>query len=195
MRPLTYSPISLIFLLGLVLSLTSCVRTDTTLTKAEISPNQALSFQQTPVNLTPNFKVAEEPQWSPDGKQIAFMSLENPGNEEIYVLKADGSNLKNLTKNLVKDRSPIWSPNGDKIAFLSGRDGNPEVYVMNADGSGQTNLTKNSAGDYPYIWSPDSRKIAFTSSRDGDDEIYVMNADGSNATRLSKIPGYDAVLS
>ncbi len=195
MRPLTYSSINLIVLLGLVLSLTSCGSTDTSLTKAEISPNQAPSFQPTPINLTPNFKVAEERQWSPDGKHIAFMSLGNPGNEEIYVMKADGSNLKNLTKNLVKARSPIWSPNGDKIAFLSGRDGNPEVYVMNADGSGQTNLTKNSAGDYPYIWSPDSRKIAFTSSRDGNSEIYVMNADGSNPTRLSKIPGYDAVLS
>ena len=115
--------------------------------------------------------------------RIAFSYFD--GNSEIYVMNADGSDVKNLTNNSANDYSPAWSPDGNRIAFYSGRDGNSEIYVMKADGSDVKNLTNNSTNDVSPAWSPDGNKIAFVSERDGTAGIYVMNADGSGVTRLT----------
>src|SRR5216117_1720966 len=64
--------------------------------------------------------------------QIAFTSNRD-GQNEIYVMNADGSGATRLTNNPAADGGPIWSPDGTKIAFISDRDGNVEIYVMNAD--------------------------------------------------------------
>ena len=130
---------------------------------------------------------ASDPAWSPDGQMIAFARL-NPGlAEPIYVVKADGSRLRNLTpKPVGAYADPAWSPDGRKIAFVSDRDGNSEVYVMNANGKGQRNLTRNAAFDADPAWSPDGRKIAFASNRNGKYGVYVMNADGSGQRRLAQ---------
>ena len=117
-------------------------------------------------------------------KDILFTSNRD-GNEEIYVMNADGSNQTRITNNHSIDSLAEWSPDGSKITFYSDRDGNNEIYSMNADGSNQTRLTNNSADDRYSIWSPDGSKIAFTSNRDGNYEIYVMNADGTNPIRLT----------
>jgi Tol biopolymer transport system component len=90
-----------------------------------------------------------EPNWSPDGGKIAFVSDRddrgvgpylNPG--EIYTMNADGSGLTRLTNSpTILDFSPAWSPDGQKIAFTSFRDGTFQVYTMNTDGSQPTELT------------------------------------------------------
>jgi Tol biopolymer transport system component len=122
---------------------------------------------------------------------IVFESSRN-GNEEIYVMNADGTGQTNLTRNAADDRRPAWSPGWHKIVFESNRRGNGDIYVMNADGTGQANLTINGADDGEPVWSPDGRKIAFTSDRDGNSEVYVMNADGSGQTRLTNNPALDS---
>ncbi|BAY96899.1 putative WD40-like Beta Propeller [Tolypothrix tenuis PCC 7101] len=121
-------PLLCTLLLGTLISLTSCNSKNFTAAKAEISTQKSANVQCQVIDLTPKIQLAEEPQWSPDGKQIAFMSLDNPGNEEIYVMNADGSKLKNLTKNKIKDSSPLWSLDGKNIAFLSGRDRKQETH-------------------------------------------------------------------
>jgi len=135
---------------------------------------------------------------------IAFHSNRN-GNNEIYVMNADGSNQTRLTNNSASDWNAAWSPDGTKIAFMSYRDDldgicdynsgtmdcNIEIYVMNANGGNEINLTNHSAEDVSLVWSPDGSKIAFTSKRDGNAEVYVMNADGSNLTNLTNNPADD----
>jgi len=126
------------------------------------------------------------PSWSPDGTKIAFVSRRD-GNNEVYVMNADGSAQTNLTNNSTNDHSPSWSPDGSQIAFTSSRDATYQTYIMNSDGSGLTNLTDNSDyDDYDPSWSPDGTKIAFDSNMGGPcREIYVMNVDGSGRTRLT----------
>jgi Tol biopolymer transport system component len=127
--------------------------------------------------------------------KIAFGSKRD-GNNEIYVMEADGGNPTRITNNFAYDDQPHWSPDGNKIAFFSRRDGNFELYSMNADGSNQTRLTNNFPADGFPAWSPDGTKIAFTSGDINDVatyEIYVMNADGSNQTRLTNNSVGDAV--
>lgn len=131
-----------------------------------------------------------DPTWSPDGNHIAFRS-QRDGNDEIYVMNADGSCQTNLTNDPANDWSPAWSPNGKQIAFARSFDigSFTDIAVMNIDGSGFTRLTYEH-GEYP-AWSPDSKRIAFASARDGNYEIYVMNADGTNQTRITDNPAYD----
>ena len=133
--------------------------------------------------------------------QIAFVSGRS-GNPEIYVMDADGGNLRRLTDNSDRDFSPAWSPDGKRIAFISERDGHPrrvpgwfasEIYVMDADGGNQQNLTNNPSDDRSPSWSPDGKRIAFHSNREGrfNYEIYVMDADGGNLQRLTENPNLD----
>jgi ABC-type branched-subunit amino acid transport system substrate-binding protein len=84
---------------------------------------------------------------------IAFRS-DRTGNNEIYVMKGDSSELINLTNSSSDDDVPAWSPDGTRIAFCTRRDSNAEIYFMNANGSGQTRLTDNSADDEISIWQP-----------------------------------------
>ncbi len=132
------------------------------------------------------------PQAGNNGK-IAFHSNQT-GNNDIYVMNADGTNPVNITNNPGDDGQPNWSPDGTRIAFNAFRTGNSnyEIYVINADGTGLVQLTNNTGGaSFTPDWSPDGTRIVFDSDRTGNNEIYVMNADGTNQTNLSNNPATD----
>jgi Tol biopolymer transport system component len=121
--------------------------------------------------------------------KIAFQSNRD-GNDEIYVMAANGSDQTRLTNDPAADTRPSWSPAGDKIAFTSNRDGNGEIYVMNADGTDVARLTNDPANDRQPAWST-NRRIAFTSDRTGNDEIFTMDESGSGVTNLTQNPAQD----
>ncbi len=121
------------------------------------------------------------PDWSPDGKQIAFHAHHSSKIWSIHVMNADGSDRRRLTDSETWDAAPVWSPDGAQIAFS--RDG--DVWVMNADGSDQRQLTTDPADDNFADWSPDGAQIVFCSERDGNWEVYTMNADGTGPQRLT----------
>ncbi len=104
-----------------------------------------------PTNLTNHLATDGSPDWSPDGKQIAFSSNRD-GNSEIYVMSADGANPINLTNHPARDVGATWSPDGKQIAFSSNRDGDWEIYVMSADGANPINLTQHPAWDSAPSW-------------------------------------------
>jgi len=176
-------------------------------------------------NLTNNPGNYGFPNWSPDGEKIVFVSERDEqgirpatqagdgyGNDEIYVMNADGSGLKRLTNYRYIDYAPNWSPDGERIVFTSYRHRacpqdilsrdctvdfpwRDEIFVMNADGSGLINLTNSISDDEQPKWSPDGKKIAFVSDREGDGDIYVMNADGSGQKNLTNNPlSYNAAF-
>jgi Tol biopolymer transport system component len=127
------------------------------------------------------------PTWSPNGKRIAFEST-RLGDANIFIVRSDGTHLRELTFPNAFDGDPAWSSK-NKIAFESDRTGNTEIWVVNPDGSGEEQLTTDQSFNGDPAWSPDGSKIVFTSTRSGDREIWVMNADGSNQTRLTSAPG------
>lgn len=94
--------------------------------------------------LTTHPAVDTAPSFSPDGRRIAFTSARD-GNNEIYVMNADGTGQTRLTNDPAEDNQAVFV--GDRIAFVSLRAGNPEIFLMNADGTGQTNITCNPARD------------------------------------------------
>jgi Tol biopolymer transport system component len=144
------------------------------------------------------------PSYSPDGTQIAFrgdLDLAEPsGDEEIYVMDADGTNVRQLTSNADFDSAPSWSPDGGWILFERAPAGTfttgveaqeKDVYVMRADGTDVRRLTDSPGLDEGPEFSPDGTRIAFSSARDGQQEIYVMDADGANPRRLTDNPARD----
>src|SRR5213083_3084647 len=116
---------------------------------------------------------------------IAFVSNRD-GNNEIYVMNADGTGLTRLTNDPASDVYPAWSPDGSRIAFTSTRDGHNNIYIMNADGSGVTQLTTEttSFGSQAPAWC--GTRIAYMTDEDYSPypDVYVVNDDGSGETRL-----------
>jgi Tol biopolymer transport system component len=113
------------------------------------------------------------------------------GNQEIYVMNADGTGQRRLTHEQSGDFHPSWSPDGTMIAFASQRGRGFDIFIMNADGSQQerlTRLTDSGFGAVEPAWSPDGKRIAFR-SRVGQVDIYVISVDGTGLTRLTTDPG------
>src|SRR6266508_1777998 len=122
-----------------------------------------------------------------DGERIAFAS--NKGDDiDIYVMNADGSDVRQVTDEPGGDSFPAWSPEGTKIAFHRFRGETFDIYLINADGSGLRQLTSDPATDRFPAWSPDGNAMVFASDRDGDYDIYTMHADGSALEKLTDLP-------
>lgn len=123
------------------------------------------------------------PQWSPEGSQIVFQSNRD-GNEEIYIMNADGSGQTRLTFNRAVDVMPRWSKDGSKVIFMSDRDGDRQTYVMDRDGNNQTLSTNE---DMTEALSPNGLMKAFVNLEDQFEnwEIYVSDVDGTNARQLT----------
>lgn len=127
-----------------------------------------------------------DPSWSPDGSMISFASS-RAGARQLFVMNADGSNVRQVTDLTNMGGRNTWSPDGTKLAFYRGEQGDRNIYVINLDGTGLVKLT-NGGDNLAPSWSPDGNWIAFTSFRDGNNEIYIMHPDGTGLTRLTNSP-------
>jgi Tol biopolymer transport system component len=99
------------------------------------------------LNLTHGRADYEDPQWSPDGGRIAFVTYADVEeyNAEIGLMNTDGSGETNLTRALGFDFDPHWSPDGNEILFARNSEypngGSTEAYVMRSDGSNQIDVS------------------------------------------------------
>jgi TolB protein len=123
------------------------------------------------------------PAWSPDGSLIAFSSTRD-GEPDVYVMRADGSDVRRITDDPASDWAPAWSPDGAAIAFNSNRSGTFDIYRIGPDRGATTAVTGGPDDDFEPDWSPDGSQIAFTSNRGGDFAIWLVSAEGGEPTRL-----------
>ncbi len=92
----------------------------------------------------------QDPSWSPDGKQIAFVCGQGPGQMGLFIINSDGNGihevrLRNIG-NLAVLRYPTWSPDGTQIIYVAGVDpGHENIYSVNPDGSNNHALTTQEA--------------------------------------------------
>jgi dipeptidyl aminopeptidase/acylaminoacyl peptidase len=108
--------------------------------------------------------------------------------EDIYMMDADGADVRPLTDRSGPEFDGAWAPDGRWIVYRDSRRGintNDEIYLVEADGSGVRNLTRHHANDWGPDWSPDGETIAFNSDRDGGAMSgYLVSPDGSNLRRI-----------
>jgi Tol biopolymer transport system component len=118
------------------------------------------------------------PVWSPDARRIAFVSSKGGGDSDVWLMRADGTNLLDLTPDALAEGSPAWSPDGRELAIVSAPvspSAQPSVEIIAADGGGRRRLA---TGSGP-AWSPDGTRIAYSA----DDGLHVAGSDG-NGDRL-----------
>lgn len=97
--------------------------------------------------------MAYDGVWSPSREQIAFVSNDS-GNDEIWVVNRDGSDLRQLTRDDFNwwDKHPSWSPDGNQIVFWSNRTGHGQIWVMDADGNNLYSLSRTGFNDWDPVW-------------------------------------------
>ena len=142
--------------------------------------------------------------YSPDGSQIIWRAhypepgpeaddymalleqgLIRPGELDVYVMDADGSNQRQVTDLGGASFAPYWHPDGDRILFSSnhhdpsGRDF--DIYMINLDGTGLTRITHAEGFDGFPVFSPDGRFLVFSSNRNNggtsDTNVFIAEWD------------------
>jgi Tol biopolymer transport system component len=135
-------------------------------------------------------------QWSPDGRELAFVRDDLASNAEaIFSVNVDGSGEFQLTPwQLGAGDRTDWSPDGKWILFrVQSQDGSSNLYKVHPDGSGLVNLTYQGASGAQYLsasFSPDGTKIASArtpgAGPEGAADLVVMNADGSHVRPVTR---------
>lgn len=131
-------------------------------------------YQKAPGQVT-FITVDTDPDWSPDGRLIAFASSRWLGG--ICLIRPDGKGLRQLFRGNASNVD--WSPDGRRLAFQ----GHHGIYVISRAGGKSTRIL---AGAYSLpAWAPDGRTLAVVRwERDLATAIYVVRRDGSGLRRL-----------
>ena len=165
-------------------------------------------------NLTRHAAGDYNPAFSPDGRRILFSSSRDTTvatstgagppaaylASELYVMQADGSDVRRLTHHEGWDGAPAWTPDGQEVVFYSQRDGDTRIYRTDVDGSdGVAPEPISAPGEAALSPVPASDgRLAFTARRDDGWTIVSSRLDGSDprvesdAARDYWAPAYDA---
>jgi len=153
-----------------------------------------------------------DPQWSPDGKWLAFTSDREGGVPQVFVIATGGGEALRVTKLPGGATSPRFAADGDRLVVTSpdadAGSGIPGVvvrrdrrddhlWIVSVSGAEPARLTSGDFDDADPRWSPDGQEIAFVSNRTADPEtnantdLWIVPAKGGKPRQLTSNPGPD----
>jgi len=132
------------------------------------------------------------PAWSPDSRQLAYVSFE--GNlSSIFIQTLRTGNRRKISDRIGINGSPAFSPDGRKLVLtLSNTDGNLDIHTLDLTTRKISRLTTNRSIDTEGTWSPDGSEIYFTSDRGGSPQIYKISSVGGVPSRITFEGNYNA---
>lgn len=139
--------------------------------------------------LTHDSGMDGQPAFSPDGREIVFMSMRG-GSRDLWIMDADGENQRQLTSEPGGEWHPRWSPDGQGILFSSDRDGDVDIWIIGVDGTGLRKLTSRPGVEDRGAWSPDGSRVGF--QWEGD--LWMVSSLGGDPEQLTDFPGSEGNL-
>jgi Tol biopolymer transport system component len=140
-------------------------------------------------------KAKERDEWmtlSPNGRLFAIQSTQD-GNQDIYVMPAEGGERVRITDDPANDSWPLWSYDGQWLAFDSSRSGRNETWVVRItpDGKPGSPPIQATRGGGGGVWMQDGR-IAYKTRKETV-HVFVANADGSGEVQLTRSHEWNVV--
>ena len=133
------------------------------------------------------------PQFSPDGKQVAFAS-DRTGNYEIWLADAEGKNQRQLTDSTAQAGSPHFSPDGKFIVYDAQIAGGSDIFIVPISGGATRKLTETGKTNSLPAWSADGKWIFFRSNRTGSHQIWKMPVSGGDAIQITRQGAFESFV-
>lgn len=131
------------------------------------------------------------PSWSPDGRQIAYVSFEKK-KAQIFIVSVETGKRQLVTSFNGINGAPAWSPDGRQLAVVLSKGGNPKIYTVDLSSGNMKQVTFGDAIDTEPRFSPDGRSLLFTSGRGGSPQVYKLALADGAVTRVTYDGNYNA---
>lgn len=131
------------------------------------------------------------PSWSPNGRQIAYVSFEKK-RSQVYIVDVATGGRRLITDFMGINGAPAWSPDGRELAVVLSKNGSPKIYVVNLANGNMRQVTFGDAIDTEPRYAPDGKTLLFTSGRSGSPQIYSLNLADGRVSRMSFDGNYNA---
>ncbi|MCJ7506245.1 S9 family peptidase [Candidatus Bathyarchaeota archaeon] len=132
-----------------------------------------------------------DPEWSPDGKWLAFNALVTAQDYGVFLVPSNGGEIRRLTENdkPIEASSPEWSPDGKEVAFMSAERGSSDIGIWNPASGSVEWVTDSRYECYDPKWSPDGHRLAYEVNRNENVSIAVQNRETRTMDILEVEPG------
>lgn len=144
-----------------------------------------------PQSLLVSSEPIMSPTWSPDGRQIAYVSFEKK-RAQVFTVSVENGKRRLLTDFPGINGAPSWSPDGRELAVVLSKGGSPKIYKVDLSTGAMKQLTFGEAIDTEPRYSPDGHSLLFTSGRGGKPQIYRLSLADGKITRMTFDGNYNA---
>lgn len=124
------------------------------------------------------------PAWSPEGRELAYVSFESQ-KAVVWVQDVATGQRRKLADFRGSNSAPAWSPDGRQLVMTLSREGGSQLFAIPRTGGTPRRLTQSPAIDTEAAFAPDGKSIYFVSDRGGGPQVYRMSADGGDVQRVT----------